>query len=100
MMMQMLGSFAEFEREMIRERTRAGLREAREKGRVPDESQNHRRTEEGNHRSRRIRPKVRRRDGAVVQDSPCDHLALRLPSPSYRKASLKTLACSFGKILR
>ncbi len=35
MMMQMLGSFAEFEREMIRERTRAGLREARTKGRVP-----------------------------------------------------------------
>jgi len=35
MMMQMLGSFAEFEREMIRERTRAGLREARENGRVP-----------------------------------------------------------------
>jgi DNA invertase Pin-like site-specific DNA recombinase len=35
MMMQMLGSFAEFEREMIRERTRAGLREARIKGSVP-----------------------------------------------------------------
>jgi DNA invertase Pin-like site-specific DNA recombinase len=35
MMMQMLGSFAEFEREMIRERTRAGLREARTLGRVP-----------------------------------------------------------------
>ncbi len=35
MMMQMLGSFAEFEREMIRERTRAGLREARTEGRVP-----------------------------------------------------------------
>jgi DNA invertase Pin-like site-specific DNA recombinase len=35
MLMQMLGSFAEFEREMIRERTRAGLREARAKGRVP-----------------------------------------------------------------
>jgi len=35
MLMQMLGSFAEFEREMIRERTRAGLREARTKGRVP-----------------------------------------------------------------
>jgi len=31
----MLGSFAEFEREMIRERTRAGLREARAKGRFP-----------------------------------------------------------------
>lgn len=35
MMMHMLGSFAQFEREMIRERTRAGLREAREKGRIP-----------------------------------------------------------------
>jgi DNA invertase Pin-like site-specific DNA recombinase len=35
MMMQMLGSFAEFEREMIRERTRAGLWEARTQGRVP-----------------------------------------------------------------
>jgi DNA invertase Pin-like site-specific DNA recombinase len=35
MMMHMLGSFAEFEREMIRERTRAGLREARIQGRVP-----------------------------------------------------------------
>ena len=30
-----VGSFAEFEREMIRERTRAGLREARAKGRIP-----------------------------------------------------------------
>jgi len=35
MMMHMLGAFAEFEREMIRERTRAGLHEAREKGRIP-----------------------------------------------------------------
>jgi DNA invertase Pin-like site-specific DNA recombinase len=35
MMMQMLGCFAEFEREMIRERTRAGLREARSQGRLP-----------------------------------------------------------------
>lgn len=34
MMMQMLGAFAEFEREMIRERTRAGLAEARANGRV------------------------------------------------------------------
>jgi len=33
MMMQMLGSVAEFEREMIRERTRAGLAHAREQGR-------------------------------------------------------------------
>jgi len=34
MMMQMLGSFAEFEREMIRERTRLGLVRARLEGRV------------------------------------------------------------------
>ena len=34
MMMQMVGAFAEFEREMIRERTRAGLVAARERGRV------------------------------------------------------------------
>ena len=34
MMMQMLGAFAEFEREMIRERTRAGLEQARANGRV------------------------------------------------------------------
>lgn len=32
-MMQMLGSVAEFEREMIRERTRSGLTHAREQGR-------------------------------------------------------------------
>jgi DNA invertase Pin-like site-specific DNA recombinase len=34
MMMQMVGSFAEFERAMIRERTSAGLAEARSEGRV------------------------------------------------------------------
>jgi DNA invertase Pin-like site-specific DNA recombinase len=33
MMMQMLGSFAEFERAMVRERTRAGLKVARDRGR-------------------------------------------------------------------
>jgi DNA invertase Pin-like site-specific DNA recombinase len=32
MMMQMLGSFAEFERSMVRERTRAGLAAAGERG--------------------------------------------------------------------
>jgi DNA invertase Pin-like site-specific DNA recombinase len=36
MMMQMLGSFAELEREMIRERARAGLREARTKGHLSE----------------------------------------------------------------
>ncbi len=34
MMMQMVGSFAEFEREMIHERTRAGLEAARAEGRI------------------------------------------------------------------
>lgn len=34
MMMHMLGSFAEFEREMVRERTQAGLRSARAQGRA------------------------------------------------------------------
>jgi DNA invertase Pin-like site-specific DNA recombinase len=34
MLMQMLGAFAEFERAMIRERTRSGLAAARAKGRA------------------------------------------------------------------
>ena len=34
MMLQMVGAFAEFEREMIRERTRAGLETARSQGRI------------------------------------------------------------------
>ena len=34
MMMQMVGSFAEFEREMIIERTKAGLETARKEGRI------------------------------------------------------------------
>ena len=33
-MMQMVGSFAEFERSMLRERTNAGLEKARKEGRV------------------------------------------------------------------
>ena len=33
MMLQMLGAFAEFERSMVRERTRMGLKAARERGR-------------------------------------------------------------------
>ena len=33
-MLQMLGAFAEFERSMVRERTRLGLLAARERGRI------------------------------------------------------------------
>ena len=48
MLMQMLGSFAEFERAMIRERTRAGLAVAREQGRRggrPSKLRDHQRAE-------------------------------------------------------
>src|ERR1700747_2469178 len=34
MLLQMLGAFAEFERSMVRERTRLGLQAARERGRI------------------------------------------------------------------
>jgi DNA invertase Pin-like site-specific DNA recombinase len=34
MMMQMIGAFAEFERAMVRERTKAGLESARKQGRI------------------------------------------------------------------
>lgn len=34
MMMQMVGAFAEFERAMLRERTKVGLDAAREEGRI------------------------------------------------------------------
>jgi DNA invertase Pin-like site-specific DNA recombinase len=34
MMLQMIGVFAEFERSMVRERTRMGLQAARERGRI------------------------------------------------------------------
>ena len=34
MMMQLVGAFAEFEREMLKERTKAGLDAAREEGRI------------------------------------------------------------------
>jgi DNA invertase Pin-like site-specific DNA recombinase len=43
MLIQMLGAFAEFEREMIRERTRAGLREAPTNGQAQDHCRTKRR---------------------------------------------------------
>ena len=68
MMMQMVGSFAEFERAMIRERTSAGLAAARAEGRIGgrrkklDAGQAPR-----NRRKRPLRPQDRRRDGAALQ---------------------------------
>ncbi|RWR03635.1 hypothetical protein ED28_01210 [[Pantoea] beijingensis] len=40
MMMQIVGSFAEFERAMLRERTKSGLAAARQDGWVVDAAQN------------------------------------------------------------
>src|SRR5947209_13297551 len=40
MMMQMVGAFAEFERAMLRERTKAGLDTAREEGRIAVDGRN------------------------------------------------------------
>lgn len=37
-MMQIVASFAEFERVMLRERTRSGLAEARKQGRLGDDA--------------------------------------------------------------
>ena len=42
MMMQMVGTFAEFERAMLRERTKAGLDSARREGRIGGRGRNSR----------------------------------------------------------
>ena len=79
MLMQMLGSFAEFEREMIRERTRAGLHEARAQGRVPGtKAENHRRAKEGDRRGRVIRAQDARRNRPPAQNSSSNRVAHRL----------------------
>jgi DNA invertase Pin-like site-specific DNA recombinase len=46
MLLSMLGAFAEFERSMVRERTRMGLQAARERGRVEGASRRSNRTSE------------------------------------------------------
>jgi DNA invertase Pin-like site-specific DNA recombinase len=67
MMMQMVGSFAEFERAMIRERTSAGLAAARAEGRV------------GGARSRKACSQAvsRRRDGPALQCQPAHRVTHR-----------------------
>ena len=92
MMMQMIGSFAEFERAMIRERTSAGIAAARAEGRVggrrkklddrrPGRGTRRRSTQEArrrqtarNRRERHHRPEVRRRDGAPLQHQPANRV--------------------------
>jgi DNA invertase Pin-like site-specific DNA recombinase len=72
MMMQMVTSFAESERAMIRERTSAGLAAAAQKAR--------RREAPRDRRKRYLRPEVWRRHGSPLQCQPATH---RRPAPSF-----------------
>ena len=56
MMMQMVGSFAEFERAMIKERTKAGLEAARAEGRRWTEAETIRGSTQGRSGERHVRP--------------------------------------------
>jgi DNA invertase Pin-like site-specific DNA recombinase len=71
MMMQMVGAFAEFERAMLRERTKAGLDAARQQGRMGG-----RRPKFSDQQQAEIRKMVRRQDrgrrGTAIQDSSGD----------------------------
>ena len=58
LMMQMLGSFAELERKMIRERTRALLARSANESASQSGNQNHGRATERNRRSRVVRAKI------------------------------------------
>ena len=82
MMMQMVGSFAEFERAMIRERTSAGRAAARAEGRVGGPAQEARcRQAPRDRRERHHRPQIRGRDGAPVQHQPANSVTDRGPAP-------------------
>lgn len=69
MMMQMVASFAEFERAMIRERTSAGLAAARAEGRVGGRRKKLARCRQTtrDRRKRHLRPQDWSRDGAALQ---------------------------------
>ena len=78
MMMQMVDSFAEFERAMIRERTSAGLASARAEGRIGG-----RRRKLDVTKRREIAESViaGHRHGAALQHQPADRVAHRRPVP-------------------
>jgi hypothetical protein len=96
MMMQMIGSFAEFERAMIRERTSAGLaagprrRPCRRSAQEAQCSQAPRNRREGH-----LGLQIRCRDGPSLQHQPTNRLTYRRPAP--RRPGL---ACSFEQIVR
>jgi hypothetical protein len=77
MMMQIVGSFAEFERAMLRERTRTGLEAARQEGRVggrrPKLSPQQ---QKGSYRPGAVRPQDRRRRRQVVSGASFDRGAV------------------------
>jgi len=98
MMMQMLGSFAEFEREMIRERTRAGLPKHAKRAASPDESPKSP-SNRGRKSSKPSHPAESRRRDARLFKIHRATISRFVSKPELPKASLKTLACSFGKIL-
>ena len=84
MMMQMVASFAEFERAMIRERTSAGLAAARPEGRISGR----RKKETGStqrapsRRKRYLRPQVRRGYGASLWCQPANGIPNCRQAPS------------------
>ena len=75
MMMQMVGSFAEFEHAMIRERTSAGLAAARAEGRVGGRRK---KLDAAHHRSQ-----IRCGDGPALQRQPANRLAHRCRAPDF-----------------
>jgi DNA invertase Pin-like site-specific DNA recombinase len=75
MMMQMVASFAEFERAMIRERTSAGLAAARAEGRVGGQRKKLDVTKRREIAERASSPAANRcRDGAALQHQRADRV--------------------------
>jgi hypothetical protein len=82
MMMQMVGSFAEFERAMIRERTSAGLAQARRRADRRTPAQTRRKATARDRGVRHLRTKIRRRDGAALSCQRADRFAHRRRAPT------------------
>jgi DNA invertase Pin-like site-specific DNA recombinase len=90
MMMQMVGAFAEFERAMLKERTKAGLDAAREEGRIGG-----RRPKLTPQQQTEIRKMVTRGDKTAadaarlfkIHPATVSRLLARSPQPSSRKTS-------------
>ena len=93
MMMQMVGAFAEFERAMLKERTKAGLDAAREEGRIGG-----RRPKLSDQQQSEIRKMITqgrqdcRRCSQVVQGSPCNGLTAT-GAAQFREGQPCQIAC-------